>query len=68
LTDFLVVRSFGFGQGTQFMLIIFAIAGTAGTVLFALGLVIHALRQQATVRRLEELERILQDQQSSGRR
>ena len=50
------------------MLIIFAIAGTAGTVLFALGLVIHALRQQATVRRLEELERILQDQQSSGRR
>ena len=68
LTDFLVVRSFGFGQGTQFMLIIFAIAGTAGTFLFALGLVIHALRQQTTVRRLEELERILQDQQSSGRR
>jgi hypothetical protein len=30
--------------------------------------VIHALRQQATVRRLEELERILHDQQSSGRR
>jgi uncharacterized membrane protein YuzA (DUF378 family) len=68
LTDFLVVRSLGFGQGTAFVLIIFAIAGTAGTVLFALGLIIHALRQQATVRRLEELERILQDQQSSGRR
>ncbi|MBU6328308.1 MAG: hypothetical protein KGQ89_11800 [Verrucomicrobia bacterium] len=66
LTSFLVVRTFGFGQGTQFLSLIFEFAGTAGIVLFALGLVIHALRQHATVRRLEELERILHDQQSSG--
>ena len=68
LADFLVVSTFGFGQGTQFLMFIFAFAGTAGTVLFALGLLIHALRQQATVRRLEELERILHDQQASGQR
>jgi hypothetical protein len=69
LADFLVVRTFGFGQGTQFVRLTFVtVSSTAGTFLFALGLVIHALRQQATVRRLEELERILQDQQSSARR
>jgi hypothetical protein len=68
LADFLVVRTFGFEQGIQFVRLIFVAVSRAGTFLFALGLVIHSLRQQTTVRRLEELERILQDQQSSGRR